>query len=465
MLNPINLYISILISLGMGSSFFLDGHPQLKAPLLTNSFTPTSPFTTEYGIYSLSEAGHNNYDLLETIAKQTYYKDGEFIVKAPYTVYRNESTRFYHGVSTNTITGEATYEGNYDLWNEPYNRQPSMRLNMRCLLDGYNQGSRVRSISINHDGNLNKDSELNYQNAHLITSDSLEGISYAKMLFYSYSYAEGITTTTEVENRDVYLEGDTYTRTATYSENRYLGPAFNFEYEISFTLDDYYYVDSVTATASIPSALLNTSVTHEGNTWTVNYLFRNNRGPGYVPINYTTSQVIKRDNGYQSVPFNITKPSEPTLYNYSTISLPTISTTTIDWFGSYFLKTINCSGSGGINDKNLVESKWNEVETYYLNLPEYNRNRIRNPSNNLDEDLNAALERYDYIVFKKGYNVNDFLNRRSLVNYSYRGNFINSIMEKDITTFIIVIASSISVISLTVLLVIYYKKKRVNLKE
>ena len=93
-----------------------------------------------------------------------------------------------------------------------------------------------------------------------------------------------------------------------------------------------------------------------------------------------------------------------------------------DTYGDHFLSTINCSGSGDASDKALVEANWQSVKDYYEALPSANQERIRLGSNPYDIDNLEMLERYDYCLFFKGYDLEDFLDRGELTNRYYQNN-------------------------------------------
>ena len=164
-------------------------------------------------------------------------------------------------------------------------------------------------------------------------------------------------------------------------------------------------------------------------------------------------------------------------YNVTTLGAPTISTSTSyssleatwhpDRYGDYFLDTIDCSGLGNEADKELVENRWQDVKEYYEALPDANKERIRLGLNPYDIDNLELLRRYDYCLFFKEYPLDDFLARRELSNkyYEHNASYLPLNIKEDSTaTIIIIIASSIAILSITVLSVILIKK-RTNLIE
>ena len=135
-----------------------------------------------------------------------------------------------------------------------------------------------------------------------------------------------------------------------------------------------------------------------------------------------------------------------------------------DSYGSYFLSTINCSGLGNDTDRELVSSKWQEVKEYYEALPSVNQAVLRVAEHEFDADMKEALRRYDYCLFFKNYPLEDFLNRGELVNRYYQ-NSSNPISifkkEDEASTFIIIIASTISLLSITILSILLVRKRAI----
>lgn len=129
-----------------------------------------------------------------------------------------------------------------------------------------------------------------------------------------------------------------------------------------------------------------------------------------------------------------------------------------------FLETISCSGKGDQNDKNMIISRWGEVKEYFLNLSTEYQDAFSS-GELTDPMINEALIRYDYIVFYKGYGVDDFLNRSGNSNiYGSKNNinaqYLMNNLTNDSIVNLVILCSSICVISLTTILVIMIKKRR-----
>ena len=91
---------------------------------------------------------------------------------------------------------------------------------------------------------------------------------------------------------------------------------------------------------------------------------------------------------------------------------------TADEYGSYFMDKITCSGSGSITS---ASSNWTTVKNFYDGLTKDVQGTVWNASGSESgSNIEKAMIRYDYIVFKKAYSgYNDFINRATSPGKSY----------------------------------------------
>ena len=134
----------------------------------------------------------------------------------------------------------------------------------------------------------------------------------------------------------------------------------------------------------------------------------------------------------------------------------------VKFYGQYFLDTVSCSGSGDTDA--TTSAMWNTVKDEYKNhLSTTFQGEVWKASADKDGTaVQQAMARYDYIVFYKKYNHEDFINRQDSPNKTeYANSIIDYGMFDDSNNNLIVILVSILSVTLlsTISLLILKKKK------
>ena len=137
--------------------------------------------------------------------------------------------------------------------------------------------------------------------------------------------------------------------------------------------------------------------------------------------------------------------------------------TRLGFFGTYFLDTVSCSGTG--NSDVTTTEEWNKVKTAYNHLSRGLQGRVWTSSADKEGTLlEQAMARYDYIVLYKQYNHEDFINRadaNSGADHSISNPVvINNIKDEDRMTLIIILASLMTLSVLTLIVLKKYKSRR-----
>ena len=90
--------------------------------------------------------------------------------------------------------------------------------------------------------------------------------------------------------------------------------------------------------------------------------------------------------------------------------------TRVEFFGRYFLDTVSCSGNG--NSDSTTSSMWEAVKNEYVyHLTTDEQGDVWTCAGDEEGSLVAqAMARYDYIIFFKEYNHEDFINRQDSSN-------------------------------------------------
>lgn len=133
--------------------------------------------------------------------------------------------------------------------------------------------------------------------------------------------------------------------------------------------------------------------------------------------------------------------------------------TRLEFFGRYFLDTVTCSGSGASDS--TTSAMWNAVKNEYVNhISTPFQGDIWLAEGGGESLLSQAITRYDYIIFFKQYDHEDFINRQTSANVTqYSSQYVyRSEKKKDYTVLIVII----SVVSLSILgSVIVLKRKHI----
>ena len=438
-------------------------------PLHTNipqkysiSYSVDSPFKNEYGTYNLTDAGHSINDYIENLEMDLSYTNKSLLIKAPYLLYTSSENRYYQERTVDTIEG-TTVTATYDTWSLTYNEQPYIT-SEDIIVKGYMGDTFIKNLSFTLSGNALSTLDKYYlQDLTLSNLNIDSSINTIRFLFnsvhYTSSYNEEITS--EDLDQKVYsgLTG-TYTRTISGTQGTSLWQTVNWTFVIGDNED--YQAGSATLTDSGSTLQGYRSAgepEQDGKRVTVHWEINTKTKVGRRAYNF----VVKiKTNKYT---YEYWKTITTYTFTGTTISNPTLNvyTRSLSWFPSYFLETISCSGRGDQNDKNMITSKWVEVKEYFLNLSAEYQDAFK--SGELTDPMtNEALIRYDYIVFYKGYGVDDFLNRSGNSNiFGTNPNINNHYLVKSLTsdnTVIIIICSSICVISLTTVIIAMVKKRR-----
>ena len=147
---------------------------------------------------------------------------------------------------------------------------------------------------------------------------------------------------------------------------------------------------------------------------------------------------------------------------YSDISISTIYNS----YGDYFLSKVTCSGRGDKTDETKVRNAWNTMTNEQIitapKMPSSIKNYLKTYIASGTSNLAKAIERYDYIVFRK-YGLTDFLSRGEFLGLRAveKTNVtpIAMMNNDDYSIYIIIVASSVALLSITVLTVLIMKKK------
>lgn len=441
--------------------------PTLKASLVNKaneSFNPEEPFVITYGLYSLKGVDHNYNDYFRNIHISYSTKDNAFTIEAPYLVYENEDNRYATSKVTNDTTEEVSYEGNYDLWELTYNTQPYLS---SLIVKGYWGDNYVRDIQYRLEGNVMDSTHYYLQNLKVIPTSSLANINNLRFILNDYNFSSDVYLSISHEERTYYRPAKKDTLTKSIRKSVYLRPMASTTFETKITVPDGFNVLGSKVTSNELAGNFGmgglATITSLGNnqyTLSVNYIHMvSTTYNGTATITFTTT--INMPAGDVTGPFTIETPISSVITTSEGLANIEMDEH-VDFYSRYFLDTINCSGSGSQSDKEMVISKWDEVEETFLALPEVNRNRIILGE---DVDLSEMLIRYDYCVFFKNYPINDFLNRKNAVNRNYSTSFTTSIIKNDNASIIIIILMSVMSISLTSILIFLLKKKRINQEE
>ena len=137
--------------------------------------------------------------------------------------------------------------------------------------------------------------------------------------------------------------------------------------------------------------------------------------------------------------------------------------TRLGFFGQYFLDTVTCSGTG--NSDTTTSTEWNNVKVAYNHLNRVLQGDVWTATADVNGTLvEQAMARYDYIVFYKGYNHEDFINRQadgSGADHSISSPIVvNNIEDNDRLTLIIILASMMTLSAITLIVLKKYKSHR-----
>ena len=137
--------------------------------------------------------------------------------------------------------------------------------------------------------------------------------------------------------------------------------------------------------------------------------------------------------------------------------------TRLGFFGQYFLDTVTCSGTG--SSDTTTSTEWNNVKVAYNHLNRVLQGDVWTAIADVNGTLvEQAMARYDYIVFYKGYDHEDFINRQadgSGADHSISSPIVvNNIEDNDRLTLIIILASMMTLSAITLIVLKKYKSHR-----
>ena len=145
------------------------------------------------------------------------------------------------------------------------------------------------------------------------------------------------------------------------------------------------------------------------------------------------------------------------------------NTTRANYYGAYVMSEAICSGMGSVT---ATQTNWNNIWDEYNNINTDAQGKIWVASSSIaGTQLEQGMARYDVIVSKYGMDgaikYYDFINRQESggyhpyslsANHNFNPFVIND--ESSFSTIIIVIASSVSLLSITALSVLVIKKRK-----
>lgn len=424
----------------------------------TNSiYNPPHPFTNDYGVYCLTDIGHSYQDYFSNINIDYDASNEYFVVEAPYLVYVNEENRYVNDEVVNTLTGEPTSEHTYDLWDPLYNTQPYVTSTTPFTISGYWGDTFIRTLSYTLSGNSFDANNYYLQNLRIYISPLTNDVNNIRVTINDYSFSSGVNYVTIQETRNYHQTERSYQEIQTKVYKGGLSRNQTFSISITFSYTYGYTLQSLTKSSSL-TCRWNAENYVRGDTSTTYTVTYKAMAATSNDVTVTFTATIYRPDKYINTTFNITTPNSPIISTSASLGSITMNAHP-DWYETYFLDTISCSGRGDNSDKTLVTSHWNNVETYFLNLPNSNKQRILGGE---DEELYSMYERYDYVVFYKNYGLNDFLARENAVNRYYSSSPSALTIYSDNTSIIIIIASSSIILISTLSLIFLLKRKRIN---
>ena len=193
--------------------------------------------------------------------------------------------------------------------------------------------------------------------------------------------------------------------------------------------------------------------------WTGN---NRKRRTDYYPISFNVS--IDLTSSISSNVFHINCSSK-TITSHENISSQGI----YDSFGRYFLSMCPCSGRGDETDRENVSSSWTRIKNGKIFTDSRIPSELKDYFSSYDmidtSDFSLAIQRYDYIIFYKKYELDDFLNRSSLVGSRYKSRDYNPLSfakEENTQTLVLIISSSVVLLSITALSILIIKKRKLK---
>ena len=131
----------------------------------------------------------------------------------------------------------------------------------------------------------------------------------------------------------------------------------------------------------------------------------------------------------------------------------------LDFFGRYFLDTVSCSGTGS-SDATTSEM-WGNAKVAYNHLSRLLQGNVWQTVADESGSLVAqAMARYDYILFYKGYDHEDFINRKESENKTdYSSILVSGVTTDNSLIGVIIAISSVTLLGTLSLLVIKKRHK------
>lgn len=135
--------------------------------------------------------------------------------------------------------------------------------------------------------------------------------------------------------------------------------------------------------------------------------------------------------------------------------------TRIGFYGSYFLDTVVCSGSG--NSDATTSSMWNSVKVAYENhLSRVFQGVVwTTEASETGSQIAKAMARYDYIVLYKQYNHEDFINRQESPNKTtYQAVTVTGEpLDDGVGVILVVVVCLLSITAIATIIILKAKKR------
>ena len=433
-------------------------HPISNKIYPSVNFVVESPFTDKYGIYSLADSGHSISNYISSFSLGFNKDTSTITVKAPYLTYTTEANQYYYGTVTDTAGGSSTL-GPYDTWSLVYNNQPYITSTSNILVRGYHGSTFKSNLSYTLTGNSSSTSSKYYLQNLKIKPTIPSNITAIEVRFVKVYYASSYheVTTSEDKYKTITYPDETVSQVVNktvYTSNTFINETVQFTASSGYSFTNFWgEIGSGIKSLEIISSNLSTGsvtfqVVFQGGGWgnQKNYAFT-----AYASSSKPSSTVYDK---------TVTTTTIDT-YNISSPTL-NINKDKLYWYPSYFLSQLTCSGRGDNADKEMVINAWADLKSVYQSLPSNYKTAFSNGTLS-DVRLGEALKRYDYVVFYKNYGLEYFASRSNKSNRHYaKSEYRPFIKESDNTVIIVIIASSISILSITVLSILLIKKRIIN---
>lgn len=413
-----------------------------------------SPFTDEYGYYSLATSGNSISNYLSSIPIEFSYDDGYILLKAPYLIYTSEAERYYYGSVVDTKEGSSTLDP-VDTWALTYNDQPYINPVGGISIQCYRGDTYINEASYSLSGNSACTSSKYYLQNLSISFSIPNNITSIKLVFNTVTYTSTYHEVVDVNDIETEIPEDIYnsymsTKTGS-TKNRYIDASFTFSITEGYSIIGYGIEDQRGTISDYTIRRYN----YESGTVTFRINFVAGSSTNYY--GYRAYATMRKP------PYMVYDKTITTTYidRGTPSSINNVQTSNLYWFPSFFLATINCSGRGDQEDKEMVINNWDAVATHFLLLPSEYQEAFTSGTLS-DPRCLEALIRYDYVVFYKNYGLDDFASRSNKTNRYYLNNTnkVKTIFTNDDNDYLLIIVLSLTmIISLSTLTILLIRKK------